>query len=325
MAYVGALRRGGATVRDGQPSFIFNVYKRIIIQAEASSLSVFSMENRTIADRLTEYARYLDCRDANPYRARAYRRAAETVLSLDRPLADIVAERGRAGLEELPGIGAHLSYTIDGLVRTGELRTMDSDGGHIDAERLFASLPGIGPMLARQIRDKLGIQTLEELEKAAYEGRLSDVQIGPKRLRGIQDALSGRLSRRRLPERIRGEPGVAELLAVDRDYRTQAEQGALPTLSPRRFNPNNEPWLPLLQMRRGGWHYRALYSNTALAHRLGRTGDWVVIYFDDGIVSGQRTVVTETRGDLRGRRVVRGRESECRDHYAPLPAGSPVT
>jgi putative hydrolase len=40
-----------------------------------------------------------------------------------------------------------------------------------------------------------------------------------------------------------------------------------------------------------------------------------VIYFDDSTTSGQRTVVTESRGDLRGRRVVRGREDECRDYY----------
>jgi hypothetical protein len=48
---------------------------------------------------------------------------------------------------------------------------------------------------------------------------------------------------------------------------------------------------------------------------MGQTHDWVVIYFDDGFSKGQRTVVTETRGDLRGRRVVRGRESECRALY----------
>ena len=63
---------------------------------------------------------------------------------------------------------------------------------------------------------------------------------------------------------------------------------------PRRFNPGNEPWLPFYQTTRSGWRCRALYSNTALAHRLGRTRDWIVIYFEDGITSGQRTVVTET-------------------------------
>jgi DNA polymerase (family 10) len=84
------------------------------------------MDNRTIAQRLTEYARSLDGREPNLYRVRAYRRAAETVLTLDRPVEDIVTAEGRAGLEALPGIGSHLSYTIDGLVRTGEFRTIDS-------------------------------------------------------------------------------------------------------------------------------------------------------------------------------------------------------
>ena len=57
----------------------------------------------------------------------------------------------------------------------------------------------------------------------------------------------------------------------------------------------------------------ALFSNTALAHQLGRTGDWVVIYFNrEGGTEHQRSVVTETRGPLEGQRVVRGREAECR-------------
>ncbi len=56
----------------------------------------------------------------------------------------------------------------------------------------------------------------------------------------------------------------------------------------------------------------ALFSNTARAHELGRTGDWVVLFYERNGDSGQCTVVTETRGPLAGRRVVRGRESECR-------------
>lgn len=80
----------------------------------------------------------------------------------------------------------------------------------------------------------------------------------------------------------------------------------------RRFNPGNEAWLPILHAQRGSWHFTALYSNSALAHRLDRTRDWVVIYFyDDDHVERQRTVVTESHGPLKGRRVVRGREPEC--------------
>src|SRR5262249_55891173 len=111
---------------------------------------------------------------------------------------------------------------------------------------------------------------------------------------------------------------------VDQDYRDQAETNLLPTIAPRRFNPDSEPWLPLYQTTRGGWRYRALFSKSALAHRLGQTRDWVVIYFGDGYSTGQRTVVTETRGDLRGRRVVRGREQECREHYRSLHEKEPV-
>ena len=121
---------------------------------------------------------------------------------------------------------------------------------------------------------------------------------------------------------MREEPDVAELLAVDQEYRERAEAMNLPTIAPRRFNPAQEPWLPILRTRRDRWRYRALFSNTALAHRLGRTHDWVVMYFDDGTSSGQRTVVTEARGDLRDRRVVRGREQECRTYYQLTPQAS---
>lgn len=282
------------------------------------------MDNRQIAQRLIAYAEYLEAREANLYRVRAYRRAAETVLGLDRPLADLVAAEGRAGLEELPGIGSHLSYTLEEIARTGEFRVLNSEGETIDAERVLRSLPGVGPRLARQIHEQLGITTLEELEQAAHDGRLSRIGIGPKRLRGIREALAGRFGRYRFAVPVRDEPDVAELLAVDQEYRRRAESMSLPTIAPRRFNPNQEPWLPIFQARRGKWRYRALFSNTALAHRLGRTHDWVVVYFDDGISSGQRTIVTETRGDLRDRRVVRGREHECRSHYGITPHKSTV-
>jgi hypothetical protein len=273
------------------------------------------MDNRSIAKRLLDHADHLETQEANLYRVRAYRQAAQTVMSLAQSAAEIVANQGRQGLEALPGIGSHLSFAIDSLVRTGELRTISGEDGHIDPERLLTSLPGIGPGLARRIHDRLGITSLEEMERAAYDGRLSQVEIGSKRLRGIMDALAGRFNRSRLPEPIRGEPAVADILAIDEEYRKGAQQNDLPTISPNRFNPHNEPWLPLLAQWRNGWNFRARYSNTALAHRLGRTQDWVVVSFDDGIISGQRTVVTESRGDLRGQRVVRGRERECREHY----------
>ena len=106
---------------------------------------------------------------------------------------------------------------------------------------------------------------------------------------------------------------LEELVAL---YRGADAGGELPRIAPRRFNPSGEAWLPVLHTERGGWHFSAMFSNTALAHRLGRTDDWVVVYcYDDHHQEGQYTLVTETRGPLLGKRVVRGRETECRDYY----------
>ena len=113
------------------------------------------------------------------------------------------------------------------------------------------------------------------------------------------------------------------LLDVDAEYRRRAAADELPKIAPRRLNPDRRAWLAVLHTHRDSWHFTALYSNTARAHQLGKTDDWVVLYFyDDHQEEGQHTVVTETRGPLVGKRVVRGREAECRDHYAAGMASS---
>jgi hypothetical protein len=114
------------------------------------------------------------------------------------------------------------------------------------------------------------------------------------------------------------EPDVALLLDVDAEYRRRAAAGELPKLAPRRFNPRNEAWLPLLRTERDGWVMTALFSNTARAHELGKTHEWVVIYYQKDGPEGQGTVVTETSGPLAGKRVIRGREEECQQFYSRL-------
>ena len=106
-------------------------------------------------------------------------------------------------------------------------------------------------------------------------------------------------------------PSVATLLAVDDRYRRLAAADKLPKIAPKRFNPEGRAWLPVMHTKSGDWHFTALFSNTARAHELGRTDDWVVIYYVDGDhEEGQNTVVTETHGPRQGQRVVRGRERE---------------
>jgi hypothetical protein len=111
-------------------------------------------------------------------------------------------------------------------------------------------------------------------------------------------------------------PPVALMLDVDREYRRAAAAGGLRKIAPRRFNPKHDAWLPIMHMDRDGWAFTALFSNTARAHELGRTDDWVIVYYHrPGEPDGQATTVTEWRGRLRGERVVRGRERECIDYY----------
>lgn len=93
------------------------------------------MDNRTIAQQLMRQARYLGDQHASLYRARAYRRAAETVLGLDEPVEQIVSQRGRRGLRELPGVGDHIAQTLEALVRTGELPTLNQDNAKPQGQR----------------------------------------------------------------------------------------------------------------------------------------------------------------------------------------------
>jgi hypothetical protein len=117
------------------------------------------------------------------------------------------------------------------------------------------------------------------------------------------------------------EPPVAVLLDVDHEYRAKVKTDQLRKIAPKRFNPKNEAWLPILHTVRGRWHFTVLFSNTARAHELGKVQDWVVLYFhSDRGGEAQRTIVTETRGVLAGHRVVRGRERECRSAYEHAPA-----
>lgn len=276
--------------------------------------------NDQIAADFDQVAELLEAREADVHRCRAYRAAARALRSLDREVAQLLADEGRAGLEQVPAIGRRLAGAIEEYVATGRFGLLDRLLGQASPEQLFMTVPGIGEELARRIHAELDVETLEELELAAHDGRLATVPgLGERRVRAVREALDAMLRRstRRRARLFGGTrreghaPPVSLLLAIDRRYRELAAAGQLRTIAPRRFNPEHARWLPVWHTHEDGWDLDVMFSNTARAHELGRTREWVVVYFAREGEEGQCTVVTEPQGPLAGRRVVRGREVEC--------------
>lgn len=287
--------------------------------------------NKEIAEVLEQIADLLEVQQANSFRVRAYRNGAATVRATKKK----VASWEPAVLQELPDIGEGLAGLIGEYAQTGRSTLLERLQGEVTPEDLFTKVPGIGEELADRISEALEIQTLEELEQAAHDGRLAQVEgFGPGRLEAVQTALAGMLSRsahtqsrQRTADGEKGEeagkePPVALLLALDAEYRQKAAAGELKKIAPRRFNPDHEAWLPVLHDDREDWSFTTLFSNTKRAHDLKKTDDWVVIYYERNGQEQQRTVVTAGSGPLKGERVVRGREEESERYYQEQTAHS---
>ncbi|UDL92705.1 DNA-binding protein [Mesorhizobium sp. PAMC28654] len=271
------------------------------------------LENIGVAGKFHDFADLLDSQGADGFRARAYRRAADVVSRLERPLGEILAKEGRDGLIAFPAIGTGLAGAIAEMVATGRWSQLERLRGDMEPEALFRSIPGIGPRYAHSLAEDGQLETLEDLENALRSGALHIKGIGHRRKEMLGAALAERLGRARLRTAYQPQslPPVSMLLDVDRIYREKAAAGVLRKIAPKRFNPKGEAWLPVLHARHDNWHFTAFFSNTRLAHELAKTSEWVVIYFQaDGQPEGRCTVVTETRGPMAGKRVVRGREDE---------------
>jgi DNA polymerase (family 10) len=147
------------------------------------------VDNPQIADRLDAFASLLELAEANPYMARAYRRAAETIRDVGLPVAELVRS-GRA--RELRGIGPGIEARLRELVETGEIAEL------VELEREVApDLVGLGRYLgisakrSVELARALDIRTADELREAAAAGRLRTVPgIGPKREAQLLEALA---------------------------------------------------------------------------------------------------------------------------------------
>ena len=285
----------------------------------AHSTKLVAMTNHELADLLDEAADRLHAQAANPFRVAAYRNGAATVRAWQQSLADVFTRQGLTGLEAIPHIGKSLAKKIAEMLRKGRFASLEKLRQKQAAGDVLTSLPTVGPRTADRIRSSLGANTLEEVYAAAYDGRLRRVEgMGRKRVQAIRESLSLRLNHPAPPQpqtKSPLDPSVEELLELDRIYRERAAKGRLLTVAPRRFNPTGEAWLPVLRIKRRDRRYCIYYANTARSHQLDHLHDWVVIYCLDKEAFGRWTVITSTYGTLRGRRIVRGREAECKKHY----------
>jgi DNA polymerase (family X) len=283
--------------------------EQVMIQGAPSK----DRNNALVAEALREAAMLLAQQNADQFRVSAYRNAAKTVEALPDDIAKIAA-RGADALDALPHIGKSVASAIMELTTTGRWGQLERMRGTTDPELLFQNIPGIGPTFANLIHEHLHVDTLEALEAASHDGRLETVPgIGERRGKIIRQSLANILGRRSIvsDQRKIMPPPIDMILDVDREYRQKASAGELRLITPKRFNPLGKAWLPILHTTRGPWHFTALYSNTARAHDLGKTADWVLIFYaSDHQIEDQYTVVTETSGPLKGQRVVRGREKD---------------
>jgi DNA polymerase (family 10) len=117
--------------------------------------------NEELAAIFLHLADLLRGQQANPYRIRAYRRAAETLTSLDEDVARI-EERGE--LERIEGIGKDLSQKIREFLRTGAIQSYEALKRPLPPEiRQWASLPGLSETLVQHLYFRLNIRDLDDL------------------------------------------------------------------------------------------------------------------------------------------------------------------
>jgi DNA polymerase/3'-5' exonuclease PolX len=280
-------------------------------------------KKEAIVNILSEIATLLHAQDASFYRVEAYKKAADFVKNTDVDIVSLAIDQQEKHLIALPTIGVAIAKLIIEYVHTKKSRLLNRLKGQINPEALIETIPGIGEKLAENIVRQLKIHTLEELEIAAHDGRLSKIKgMGKGRLNLVQMYLASALKQRvplHAPElshqSIKTQPSVEVILKIDNDYRRKAKAGQLYRIRPTRFNPTNKVWLPIYHVERDGWHFTVMYSNTARAHELKKTNDWVILYYLKDDFENQVTVVTEQAGILAGRRVVKGRIDECIAYY----------
>ncbi|GAF24888.1 histidinol phosphatase and related hydrolases of the PHP family [Moorella thermoacetica Y72] len=147
------------------------------------------MTNLELAWALAEMGDLLELKGEEPFKVRAYHRAARSLENLEEEAADLYA---RGALEEIPGVGKNLAKKLAELLTTGRSTFLDNLRREVPPGlREMLAIPGLGSRTVRQIHQGLGITTLAELEQAARERRIRTLPgLGSKTelaiLRGLE-------------------------------------------------------------------------------------------------------------------------------------------
>ena len=147
------------------------------------------MRNELIAERLAAFAALLELADANPYTARAYRRAAETIRATPVAVADLV----RAGrVRDLRGIGPGIEARLRELVETGAIAELAELERELAPDVIgLGRYLGLGAQRSVELARALGVRTADELREAALAGRLRSAPgIGAKTEARLLEALA---------------------------------------------------------------------------------------------------------------------------------------
>jgi DNA polymerase (family 10) len=148
-----------------------------------------TVHNADIAAIFEEIADLLEIQGENPFRIRAYRNAAREMESLGVPAADMVAKG--EDLTELPGIGDDLAAKIKEIVETGKCKALEKLHKQLPPTiSALLKIPGLGPKRVKTLYQQLEIKTLDQLKKAARDGRIRDLAgFGEKTEATIREAL----------------------------------------------------------------------------------------------------------------------------------------
>ncbi len=193
------------------------------------------MSNAELARRLEQLADLSELNGDNPFRVRAYRNAARAVIDNPEQIEDLLA--AGADLTTIPAIGKETAEKLTTMVNSGELPQLDELAEKVPLGLVEVTrVKGIGPKMALAAWRELGITNVDELEKAAQEGRLAELPgFGPKRQKTIIGNIAAHrrnVARARLGDidpmitpllaRLRGVPGV-ERVEVAGSYRRRRD------------------------------------------------------------------------------------------------------